>query len=61
MAKVLIVKLLADNDIEAYRVVSRLGFRFVVMEADYDSKNFKFEKGIKNKETKDFLKNDFGK
>ena len=61
MAKVLTIKVSAKSDIEAYRIVSRLGFRFDVKEATYSGKTFKFDKVKKNSNTKDFLKDHFGK
>lgn len=55
----LIVKLNVKDKIEAYKVVSRLGFEHEVLEAVYEDEEYKFNKEKENKTTKNFLNNNF--
>jgi hypothetical protein len=59
--KILIVKLNVPDKIEAYKVVSHLGFEYEILEADLDGDSYIFDKKVGNKDFKYFLRDDFGK
>lgn len=52
MAKSLIIKLDVENKIEAWKIVSHLGFEHKIKEATFENKTHKF---TKNYQSKDFL------
>lgn len=59
--KKLTITLLVDNDIDAYKAVTRLNFILPVLEAEYDNKKYKFSKEDKSREPRKFLRANFGK
>lgn len=60
--KDLIIKIRVKDDIEAYQIVSKLSLKgYNINEARYKSKVYQFDKKIKSKDPRMFLRNDFGK
>jgi len=56
--KSLIIKLKVKDNVEAYQIVSRLGFKFKIDEVIFEKKTYKFSE---TKKPKHFLRDDFGK
>jgi len=59
--KILIVKLKTKDKIEAYQIVSHLDFEHEVLEAEYDGKNYIFDKKKEFKKPNKFLRDDWDK
>jgi hypothetical protein len=59
--KTLIIKLKVPDKIEAYKIVSHLGFEYEILEADLNGEIYKFDEKVESKKSKYFLRDDFGK
>ena len=57
----LIVRLKVKDKIEAYQIVSKLGFRHKVLSAKFGNKIYYFDEKIETKKPRFFLSEKFGK
>ena len=56
---ILEIKLDVKDKIEAYQIVSRLGFKHKVVSSIFKEKEYIFDKKVDNKNIKNFLREDF--
>lgn len=59
--KTLNLKIKVKDDIDAYKILSRVSFLAEVLEANYEGKKYQFSKEDKTKLTRYFLRANFGK